>query len=56
MAKEYKALKFPVTAEFTEKRSRFVVNLFPSPDLSVAVEHLSSVKRKYYDAKHSAYV
>ena len=55
MAREYKTLKFPVTAELTEKRSRFVANLFPSPDLSVAVEHLSLVKRKYHDAKHNAY-
>ena len=56
MVREYKTLKFPVTAEFTEKRSRFLVNLFPSPDLSVAVEHLSSVKRKYHGTKHNAYV
>ena len=56
MAKECKALKFPVTAELTERRSRFVANLFPALDLYVAVEHLSSVKRKYHGTKHNAYV
>ena len=45
-----------MTAELTEKRSRFVANLFPARDLPVAVERFSSVKHKCHDAKHDAYV
>ncbi len=43
------------TAEITEKRSRFIGNISPVKNEQEALDFVRSVKKEYYDAKHSAY-
>ena len=43
------------TAEITEKRSRFIGNIAHVESEQEAIEFIKSIKKKYYDAKHSAY-
>lgn len=43
------------TAEITEKRSRFIGNIAHVESEQAAIEFVKSIKKEYYDAKHSAY-
>ena len=43
------------TAEFTEKRSRFIANVFPVQKESDALEIIAKLKKEYWDAKHNVY-
>ncbi len=43
------------TSEITEKRSRFIGNIAPVKSEQEALEFIKSIKKEYYDAKHSAY-
>jgi len=43
------------TSEITEKRSRFIGNIAPVKSEQEALDFIKSIKKEYYDAKHSAY-
>ncbi len=43
------------TAEYVEKRSRFIATLIPVTSESEALEQIAALKKKYYDARHNCY-
>lgn len=43
------------TAEVTEKKSRFVANIFHVENVTEADEKIKQINKKYYDAKHNCY-
>ncbi len=45
----------PGKSEITEKRSRFIGNMIHINSEDEALEFIKSIKKEYYDAKHSAY-
>lgn len=53
--KEKKYLKAPVTAELTEKKSRFIANITPVSSEDEAVAFVTSLRKKYCDARHNCY-
>ncbi|MBR5506210.1 MAG: YigZ family protein, partial [Clostridia bacterium] len=42
-------------SEITEKRSRFIGNIAHVESEQEALDFVKSIKKEYYDAKHSAY-
>lgn len=53
--KEYKTILGEGIDEFTEKRSRFIGHILPVTTERQALDFISSVKSKYWDAKHNVY-
>lgn len=43
------------TAEVTEKKSRFIANIFHVESVTEADEKIEQINKKYYDAKHNCY-
>lgn len=43
------------TAEVTEKKSRFIANIFHVESVIEADEKIKQINKKYYDAKHNCY-
>lgn len=43
------------TAEITEKRSRFIANVFPVDNEIEALDIIARLKKEYWDAKHNIY-
>lgn len=43
------------TAEVTEKKSRFIANIFHVENVTEADEKIKQINKKYYDAKHNCY-
>ena len=43
------------TAEYIEKRSRFIATVYPCSSEQQATELLNEAKSKYWDAKHNVY-
>lgn len=43
------------TAEVTEKKSRFIANIFHVDNVTEADEKIKQINKKYYDAKHNCY-
>lgn len=43
------------TAEYVEKRSRFIATLIPVSNEAEASEHIEALRKKYYDARHNCY-
>ena len=43
------------TAEFTEKKSRFICNIAPAPSEEDALVFLSSIREKHREASHNVY-
>ena len=52
---EYKTLGAPAQDEFTEKRSRFIGYARPVTTEQEAVDFISEIKSKHWDAKHNVY-
>lgn len=46
-------VKAKVQAEVTEKKSKFIANLFPIQSMEEAEELIRETKKKYYDARHN---
>ncbi len=46
-------IKSPAAAEFTEKKSRFIGQIFPAADADEAGELIAEAKKKYWDARHN---
>ncbi len=51
----YKTILEPVSAEFTEQRSRFIAALYPVSSEQEAVELINARKQEFWDAKHNVY-
>ena len=51
----YKTILKPVSAEFTEQRSRFIAALYPVSSEQEAVELINARKQEFWDAKHNVY-
>lgn len=52
---KFKTIKDNVTAEFEEKRSRFIANMFYIESAEEAENIIKQNKKKYYDARHNCY-
>ncbi len=50
-----KTIKKSVSAEITEKKSKFICNLFYVETAKEAKEKLEIVRKKYHDAKHNCF-
>ena len=52
---EYKTIKQRGCAEYVDRKSRFIANVFPVETEEKALEILNAVKKKYSDARHNVY-
>lgn len=55
MLKEYLTVAKPASAEFTEKKSRFIAAVAPVQDEGEALEFLGRVRAGHRDARHNVY-
>ena len=55
MLPEYRTILHSATAEFEEKKSRFIANVKPVSNENEAVEFINSLKSKYWNATHNVY-
>lgn len=53
--RDYKTIEGISTAEYTEKRSRFIAAVYPCDSEQKATELLAQARSKYWDAKHNVY-
>ncbi len=51
----FKTIKENVSAEITEKKSRFIANVFYVESLEEAEEYIKQIKKKYNDARHNCF-
>ena len=52
---EYKTIRQCGYAEYEDRKSRFIANVFPVETEEKALELLNAVKKKYSDARHNVY-
>lgn len=52
---DYKILYSGGSGEITEKKSRFIANVFPVETEDEAVKIIEEIKKKYWDARHNCY-
>lgn len=52
---EYKTISRRGYAEYEDRKSRFIANVFPVETEEKALEILNAVKKKYSDARHNVY-
>lgn len=55
MSEPYKIVYNGGTGEITEKKSRFIANVFPVPDEEEALAIIEKIKKQYWDARHNCY-
>lgn len=55
MKEKYKTVKSEASAEFVEKRSRFIATVKPVENEKDAVDFINSLRQKYWDATHNVY-
>lgn len=55
MGKTYKILYEGKSAEFVEKKSRFIAHLKPVETEEEAISFIEEIKKKYWDARHNCY-
>jgi uncharacterized YigZ family protein len=55
MLPEYRTILHSATAEFEEKKSRFIANVKPVSNEEEAIEFINSLKSKYWNASHNVY-
>jgi len=55
MLPEYKTILNFATAEFEEKKSKFIASVKPVSNEGDAIEFISSLKTKYWNATHNVY-
>jgi len=55
LQKEYKTVLHGACAEIEEKKSRFIATVKPVATEEEAIEFISSMKTKYWDATHNVY-
>lgn len=51
----YITVKHEAQGEITEKRSRFIANVFPVTDAATAAAIIAETKKRYWDARHNIY-
>ena len=51
----YRIIRSPGTGEITEKKSRFIANVFPVSSVKEAEEQIAVIQKKYWDARHNCY-
>lgn len=51
----YKTVKHKGEAEFVEKKSRFIANVYPVKAEEEAISLIADIRSKYYDATHNVY-
>ncbi len=51
----FKTIKENVSAEITEKKSRFIANVFYVESVEEAEEYIKQIKKKYNDARHNCF-
>lgn len=49
---EYRSIASAVSAQYTEKRSRFIAHALPVRTVEEAMERIESFRKEYYDARH----
>lgn len=52
---EFKTIKNEVSNEITEKKSRFITNIFYVETETEAINKINNIKSKYHDARHNCY-
>ena len=52
---KFKTIKGPVTAEITEKKSRFIASIFYVETAEEAEKYIKQIKKQYHDAKHNCF-
>lgn len=52
---EYKTIRQRGFAEYEDRKSRFIANVYPVETEEKALEFLNAVKKKYSDARHNVY-
>lgn len=50
---EFKTINQVIQVEITEKKSKFIANLFPAQSVEEAEEMIKEIKKKYHDARHN---
>lgn len=50
-----KTIKDSVSAEITEKKSKFISNIFYIEDVKQAEEKIEEINKKYHDARHNCF-
>ena len=55
MSESYKTIAQAASAEFTEKKSRFIGHIFPIEREEQAMELIARLKKEYWDARHNTY-
>lgn len=53
--KDYKIIYSGGSGEITEKKSRFIANIFPVESEEEAAKIIEAAKKKYWDARHNCY-
>lgn len=51
----FKTINQAQTAEITEKKSKFIANIFYVESIEEAEEYIKQIKKKYNDAKHNCF-
>ncbi|MCR5179333.1 MAG: YigZ family protein [Lachnospiraceae bacterium] len=51
----YNTVAIPGSGEITEKKSRFIGDILPVSSEKEVQEHIASIKKRYYDARHHCY-
>lgn len=49
----YNTILDGIETEITEKKSKFIANLYPVENIEQAEEFIKKIKKKYFDAKHN---
>ena len=50
---KFETIEKEVQAEITEKKSKFIANLFPVENVKEAEEIIKTIRKKYRDARHN---
>jgi len=53
--RSYKTIQKQAVAEIIEKKSRFIAHSAPASEEQQAIDFISQIKSKYYDATHNVY-
>jgi putative IMPACT (imprinted ancient) family translation regulator len=51
----FKTIEQDTTAEITEKKSKFIANVFYVESIEEAEEKIKQINKKYFDARHNCY-
>ena len=51
----FKTIKENVSSEITEKKSKFIANIFYVESVEKAENKITEISKKYFDSKHNCY-